>query len=93
MSDETLLLIARWIGLAGLGLLVVSGIAGVLLASRPAPKTGFLKGRTFPYHRLLSLIGAGLFLLHPIPMLLAKSTTGMRLVNVFVPFTVPKQGF
>ena len=92
MSDDLWLKLARVIGLLGLGLLIVSSIGGTLLASRTAQKIKFLKGQTFKYHRALSLIGAALFLLHPIPLLLAHATTGMRWQNVLVPFTAPKQG-
>ena len=92
MPDDLLLKIARVIGLLGIALLIVSSVGGTLLASRIAQKIKFLKGRTFTYHRILSLIGAALFLIHPIPLLLAHATTGMRWWNVFVPFTAPKQG-
>jgi len=91
MDDDTLLIIGRWLGIVGLAVLVVSGIGGTLLASRTAQKLKFLKGKTFKYHRLFSLIGAGLFLLHPIPMILATHTTGMRIRDIFVPFIAPKQ--
>ena len=92
MTDDRLLWLARMIGLSGLGLLVFSGIGGVLLASRTAQKMKLFKGQTFKWHRLFSLIGAALFLLHPIPILLAKHTTGgLNLLHVFVPFTAPKQ--
>jgi len=92
MSDDLLLKLARVIGLLGLALLIVSSIGGTLLASRTAQKVKFLKGKTFTYHRSLALIGAALFLLHPVPLLLAHATTGMRWWNIFVPFTAPKQG-
>jgi predicted ferric reductase len=92
MPDDLLLKIARVIGLLGLALLIVSSVGGTLLASRTAQKIKFLKGQTFKYHRTLSLVGAALFLLHPIPLLLAHATTGMHWWNVFVPFTAPKQG-
>lgn len=92
LPDDLLLKIARVIGLLGLALLIVSSVGGTLLASRTVQKIRFLKGKTFTYHRTLSLIGAALFLLHPIPLLLAHATMGMRWWNVFVPFTAPKQG-
>ncbi len=92
MPDDLLLKIARVIGLLGLALLIVSSAGGTLLASRTAQKIKFLKGKTFTYHRTTSVIGAALFLLHPIPLLLAHATTGMRWWNVFVPFTAPRQG-
>ena len=92
MPDDRLLKIARVIGLLGLALLIVSSVGGTLLASRTAQKIKFLKGQTFKYHRAISLGGAALFLLHPIPLLLAHATTGMRWWNIVVPFTAPKQG-
>lgn len=92
MPDDLLLKIARVLGLLGLALLIVSSVGGTLLASRTAQKIKFLKGQTFKYHRAVSLVGAALFLLHPIPLLLAHATTGMRWWNVLVPFTAPKQG-
>ena len=92
MPDDLLLKVARVIGLLGLALLIVSSVGGTLLASRTAQKIKFLKGQTFKYHRTISLVGAALFLLHPIPLLLAHATTGMRWWNVLVPFTAPKQG-
>lgn len=92
MSDDLLLKLARVIGLLGLALLIVSSVGGTLLASRTAQKIKFLKGRTFTCHRTLSLVGAVLFLLHPVPLLLAHATTGMRWWNIFVPFTAPRQG-
>ena len=92
MPDDFLLKIARVIGLLGFALLLVSSIGGTLLASRTAQKLKFLKGQTFKYHRTASLVGAALFLLHPVPLLLAHATTGMRWWNIFVPFTAPRQG-
>lgn len=92
MPDDLLLKIARIIGLLGLALLIVSSCGGVLLASKTAQKLKMLKGKTFTYHRTVSIVGACLFFLHPIPLLLAHHTTGMRWWNVFVPFTAPKQG-
>lgn len=91
MSDDLLLKLARVIGLLGLGLLVLSGIGGALLASRTAQRMKLFRGSTFKWHRALSLVGAALFLLHPIPMLFAHRTTGMSLASIFIPFTAPKQ--
>ncbi len=89
--DDVLLTIGRWLGIVGLAVLVVSGIGGTLLASRTAQKLKFMKGQTFKYHRLFSLVGAALFLLHPIPMIFAAHTTGMGVRDIFVPFIAPKQ--
>ncbi len=93
INDDVLLYVARMIGIAGLGLLIVSGVGGVLLASRMAQKikVKWLRGKTFKYHRLLSLIGSALFVLHPIPMIFANQTTEMSWWHIFVPFTAPKQ--
>lgn len=97
MSEETLLWLARMIGIVGMGSLVLSSVGGVVMSSRYAAKVArrfpwFGKGRIFANHRLMSLIGAGLFLLHPIPILFAHHTTGgLNLVNVMVPFTATKQ--
>lgn len=97
MSENTLLWLARMIGLVGLGLLVFSSIGGVVMASKITAKVArrlpFLQGgNTFTYHRRLSLVGASLFVLHPIPMLFAPKTTGgLKLLQVLLPFTAPKQ--
>jgi Predicted ferric reductase len=95
MFDEDILLqIARFIGIAGLFLFILSGIGGALMASRTVQIVNirWLRGKMFRYHRLLSLIGASLFLLHPIPMLFAPNTTGgMTIYHEIVPFVAPKQ--
>ena len=92
MTDDRYLWLARMIGLSGLFLLVFSGIGGVLLASRTAQRMKLFKGKTFTLHRRFSLLGAALFLLHPIPILFAPKTTGgLSLLHVVVPFTAPKQ--
>ncbi len=54
-NDDFLLWLARMIGIAGLGLLIISGVGGVLLASRLAQKikVKWLRGKTFKNHRLL----------------------------------------
>ena len=92
MTDDRYLWLARMIGLSGLALLIFSSIGGVLLASRTAQRMKLFKGKTFMLHRRFSLIGAALFLLHPIPILFAPTTTGgLNLLHVVVPFTAPKQ--
>ncbi len=91
MDNDLLLKIARLIGLIGIGLLVVSGVGGTLLASRTAQKIKWLKGKTFTYHRTTSIIGAALFLLHPVPMVLAHEVTGLSVASVLIPFLAPKQ--
>ncbi len=101
LTEDRLLWLARMIGIVGFALLVWSGISGVIMASKTAgvlsrrfPKVqAWLKGsRLLSRHRLISLIGAGLFLLHPIPMLFAPNTTGnLSLSQVLIPFTAQKQ--
>ncbi len=97
MSEANLLWLARMIGLVGLGLLIFSSVGGVVMSSKATAQVGRrfaqLKGkRIFASHRLLSLIGASLFLLHPIPMLFSPQTTGgLNLTNVLVPFTATRQ--
>lgn len=97
MSEDNLLWIARMIGIVGMGLLIFSSVGGVVMSSKYAAKVArrfprLKNGKIFVNHRLISLIGTGLFVLHPIPMLFARQTTGgLNIVNVLVPFTAAKQ--
>lgn len=97
LTEDRLLWLARMIGIVGLGLLVLSSVGGVLMSSKYAARFSrrfprFASGRIFNNHRLASLIGAAVFLLHPIPMLFAPRTTGgLSLANVLIPFTASKQ--
>lgn len=92
MSESILLYIARILGLVGIGLLILSGIGGVLMASRTAQRWRGVQGKLFKLHRAISLVGASLFLFHPIPMLFSPKTTGgLTLEHVIVPFDAPKQ--
>ena len=93
MPDDFLILLARVLGIAGVMLLAASAVLGVLLASRAAQRLRLLKGRTFRTHRLLSVLGAGLLLAHPLPAVLARKTTGVSLAAVFVPFAAEKLAF
>ena len=93
MPDDFLILLARVLGIAGVMLLAASAVLGVLLASRAAQRLRLLKGRTFRIHRLLSVLGAGLLLVHPVPAVLARETTGVSLAAVFVPFAAEKLAF
>jgi predicted ferric reductase len=93
MPDDFLILLARVLGIAGVMLLAASAVLGVLLASRAAQRLRLLKGRSFRTHRLLSVLGAGLLLAHPVPAVLARETTGVSLVAVFVPFAAEKLAF
>lgn len=91
MSDSLLIQAARLTALLGTALLVFSAIGGVLLASKTAQKIPFLRGKTFKYHRLISLTGTALLVLHPIPLWLARATTSVTLPAIFVPFITAKQ--
>jgi predicted ferric reductase len=93
MPDHLLILLARVLGIAGVMLLSPSAVLGVLLASRTAQRLRLLKGRTFRIHRLLSVVEAGLLLAHPVPVVLARETTGLSLAAVFVPFAAEKLAF
>lgn len=97
MVDEDFLLEAsRFIGIGGLFLFILSGAGGALMASRTVQiiNVKWLRGKLFNFHRLISLIGFGLILLHPIPLMIAtKATGGMNISNIFIPFTAPKQTF
>jgi predicted ferric reductase len=84
------LLLARVLGIAGVMILAASAVLGSLLASRTAQKLRLLKGRTFRVHRLLSMLGAGLLLVHPVPVVLAWEKTGAGPAAVFVPFAAEK---
>jgi predicted ferric reductase len=93
MPEDLLILLARALGIAGVMVLSASAVLGVLLASRTAQRLRLLKGRTFHTHRLLSVLGAGLLLAHPVPVVLARETTGVSLAAVFVPFAAAKLAF
>ena len=96
LSEDFLLQTARFIGIAGLILFIVSGVGGALMASRTVQiiNVRWLRGKMFKYHRIVSLTGAALFLLHPIPMLFAPSTTGgLTVYHELIPFIAPKQAF
>ena len=93
MPEDFLILLARVFGVAGAMLLATSAVLGVLLASRAAQRLRLLKGRTFRIHRLLSVLGAGLLLAHPVPAVLAREMTGVSLAAVFVPFAAEKLAF
>lgn len=58
-------------------------------------KISWLTGkRVFRYHRLFALIGAALFLLHPVPTLFASRTTGgLNLRQMLLPFSAQQQAF
>jgi uncharacterized membrane protein len=93
IPEDLLILLARILSIAGVMLLAASTVLGVLPASRTAQQLRLLRGRTFCFHRLYSVLGTGLFLAHPVPLVLARETTGVSLAAVFVPFAAEKLAF
>jgi predicted ferric reductase len=93
MREDLLIPLARTLGIAGVMLLAASAVLGALLASCTAQRLRLLRGRTFRIHRMLSVVGAGLLLAHPVPVVLARETTGVSLAAVFVPFAAEKLAF
>ena len=93
IPEDLLILLAGILGIAGVMLLAASAVLGVLLASRTAQQLRSLRGRTFRIHRLLSGLAAGLLLAHPVPVVLARETTGVSLAAVFVPFATERLAF
>jgi methionine sulfoxide reductase heme-binding subunit len=93
MPEDLLILLARTLGIAGVTVLSTSAVLGALLASRTAQRLRLLKGRTFRIHRMLSISGVLLLLAHPIPVVLARETTGTGLAAVFVPFAAERLAF
>ena len=85
------------IGILGLGLLIFSSVGGVVMSSRFSGRVGkrfpLLKGnRIFLDHHRVALVGAALFLLHPLPMVFAPQTTGgLNWWQVLAPFTAARQ--
>jgi predicted ferric reductase len=90
MNEDLLILLARILGIAGVMVLAASAVLGSLLASRATQRLRLLRGRTLRVHRLLSMLGAGLLLAHPVPVVLAREKTGTGPVAVFVPFAAEK---
>jgi methionine sulfoxide reductase heme-binding subunit len=90
MPEDLLILLARILAIAGVMLLAASAVLGVFLASRTAQQLRLLRGRTYRIHRQLSVLAAGLLLAHPVPVVLARETTGAGLAVVFVPFAAEK---
>lgn len=91
MSHSQLIWLSSAIALLGTGMLVFTAIFGNLLTSNQTQKFQLTRGQTFKYHRLISILGGALILLHPIPLVFAQSTTGVSLAAVFVPFLAEKK--
>jgi DMSO/TMAO reductase YedYZ heme-binding membrane subunit len=85
--------ISSVVGLVALGLLTTQILIGLLLSigynpTRQWPRQRWLK--LFTYHNWLGYIGLSAALVHPL-ILLASSTAGFRLFDVFVPIWSPTQ--
>ena len=91
MSHFQLIWLSSAIALLGTGMLTVTAIFGNFLTSRITQKFQLTRGQTFKYHRFISILGVVLILLHPIPLVLAQSTTGVNFAAIFVPFLAEKK--
>lgn len=91
MSHSQLILLSSTIALLGTGMLTFTAIFGNLLTSNQTQKFQLTRGQTFKYHRLISILGVVLILLHPIPLVFAQSTTGISVSAIFVPFLAEKK--
>jgi methionine sulfoxide reductase heme-binding subunit len=91
MSHSQLIWLSSAIALLGTGMLTLTAVFGNLLTLNQTQKFQLTRGQAFKYHRLISIIGVVLILLHPIPLVLAQSTTGVSFVAIFVPFLVEKK--
>jgi predicted ferric reductase len=72
-------------------MLTLTAIFGNLLTSKQTRTIQLTRCETFKYHRLISILGAVLILLHPIPLVLAQSTTGVSLAVIFAPFLAERK--
>ena len=84
---ELLRVIAHDAGDIGTVLLVLGSIWGVLLSSKTAQKIKAIGGKAMHYHRLMSLVGTVLLLLHPLPLLWANAAARLDLFDIFIPFS------
>jgi predicted ferric reductase len=91
MSHSQLIWLSSVIALLGTGMLTLTAIFGNLLTSNQTRTMQLTRGQAFQYHRLISILGVVLILLHPIPLVFAQSTTGVSLASVFVPFLAQKK--
>ncbi|RCJ40650.1 hypothetical protein A6770_37485 [Nostoc minutum NIES-26] len=91
MSHSQLIWLSSAIALLGTGMLTFTAIFGSLLTLNQTRTIQLTRGQTFKYHRLISILGVVLILLHPVPLVFAQSTTGVSFVAVFVPFLAEKK--
>lgn len=91
MSNTQLIWFSSAIALLGTGTLTLTAVLGNLLTSHTNQKFPLTRGQTFKHHRLISLLGVILIVLHPVPLVFAHSTTGVGLASIFVPFLAEKK--
>jgi predicted ferric reductase len=91
MSHSQLIWLSSAIALLGTGMLTFTAIFGNLLTSNQTRTIQLTRGEAFKYHHFILILGAALILLHPTPLVLAQSTTGVSLAAVFVPFLAEKK--
>ncbi len=91
MSHSQLIWLSSTIALLGTGMLTVTAIFGNFLTSRTTQKIQLTRAQAFKHHRFISILGVVLILLHPIPLVVAQSTTGVSFVAIFVPFWAEKK--
>jgi predicted ferric reductase len=91
MSHSQLIWLSSAIALLATGMLTLTAVFGNLLTLNQTQKLQLTGGQAFKYHRLISILGVVLILLHPIPLVLAQSTTGVSFAAIFVPFLADKK--
>ena len=91
MSHLQLIWLSSAIALLATGMLTLTAVLGNLLTSHKNQKFQLGRGQTFKYHRFISISGVVLILIHPIPLVFARTTTGVSLASIFVPFLADKK--
>ncbi|MEH2058439.1 MAG: ferric reductase-like transmembrane domain-containing protein [Nostoc sp.] len=91
MSHLQLIWLSSAIALLGTAMLTLTAVFGNLLTSHKNQKFQLARRQTFTYHRLISILGVVLILIHPIPLVFAQSTTGVSVASIFVPFLAEKK--
>jgi sulfoxide reductase heme-binding subunit YedZ len=91
MSHAQLIWLSSAVAMLGVGLLTLTAIFGNILTAQPLQGIQLTRGQTFKYHRLISILGVVLILLHPVPLVFAQSTTGISVASIFVPFLAERK--
>jgi len=86
MSHSQLIWLSSAIALLGTGMLTLTAVIGNLLTAHTNQKFQLTRGQAFKHHRLISILGVILIVLHPVPLVFAQSTTGVSFACFFVPF-------